>query len=699
MKTKEYRERLAGEFANLLEEKELDWKKEWKAQSIPVNAKNGRSYRGGNRFYLSIIAMDRGYEDPRWATFNQIKDMGLKLKNAKGKGVTVEYWFPYDSEEKKVLSWQKYRKLGEQFGQRYQLRAKYYTVFNASHIEGIEPYENSTVHIEADDLIRSLSDNMGVEILNDGGNSAFYRVSEDKIHLPAPESFLSSYGYNSTALHELTHATGAVHRLNRNVRGQYGTEEYAFEELVAEISSCFMSAHLQIEQDEQHIQNHKAYVQGWAQTIRKQPDVLFRAIQQAEKATAYMEYKAELISKEKYSELSGRSMDVRVEDTEKKTAIINEAGKHNEMRNALSEIRFDNQYFKNILTIREYEASIGRINSVLENYDEKEIEEYALRCRKYLEFGREVDLSLAGDQQSRNALKVCDTPELMVRAGCRSLPMHITQKHMRDCMKEKSEGQPHFHGLTLEEIKRLPEELEDPAVLSQSPTREDSIIAILGYREQDGLPVLVSVVPDGHATYNLRRVESNFITSVYGKNNIQEYVSRLIERNQLIYMNKEKSQELALLPLQLRQDHLAPAFDCIIRKLDDDVKEGSENIMKNKHESLATESIGNWYDIPPDDRVITYPAEKLPAGWKWVVYGDGSGSLNSPDGKGYFFFDQKTGEYKITAKDKFGFDQYDRVKYDFPSFRSLAEAWVKENVLEKNRIQKHISYKELRPKL
>ena len=72
-------------------------------------------------------------------------------------------------------------------------------------------------------------------------------------------------------------------------------------------------------------------------------------------------------------------------------------------------------------------------------------------------------------------------------------------------------------------------------------------------------------------------------------------------------MNKEKSQELALLPLQLRQDHLAPAFDCIIRKLDDDVKEGSENIMKNKHESLATESIGNWYDIPPDDRVITYP--------------------------------------------------------------------------------------------
>ena len=86
MKTKEYRERLAGEFANLLEEKELDWKKEWKAQSIPVNAKNGRSYRGGNRFYLSIIAMDRGYEDPRWATFNQIKDMGLKLKNAKGKG-------------------------------------------------------------------------------------------------------------------------------------------------------------------------------------------------------------------------------------------------------------------------------------------------------------------------------------------------------------------------------------------------------------------------------------------------------------------------------------------------------------------------------------------------------------------------------------------------------------------------------------
>lgn len=314
MKVKEYRKHLADMFAGLLEEKQLEWKKEWALKNVPINGKTGKPYKGINRFYLTGIAAERGYGDPRWMTFYQVKKEGLKLNNAKGQGVNVEYWFLYDTEEKKTISWQEFYQTGEQIGDRYQLRAKYHIVFNADLIEGIKPYNQKAQSIEVDELVQTLSKNMNVPILNDGGDQCFYRASEDVIHMPFPGNFDSTYAYNSTVLHELTHATGAANRLDRNMVGRPGSQEYAFEELIAEISSCFMSTHLRAVQDDYHLENHKAYVQGWARTIRKQPDVLIRAIQQAEKATTYMECKAGILQNEKLDEIERASIQVDEKD-------------------------------------------------------------------------------------------------------------------------------------------------------------------------------------------------------------------------------------------------------------------------------------------------------------------------------------------------------------------------------------------------
>lgn len=216
----------------------------------------------------------------------------------------MEYWMPYDTEERRVVSWAEYRDAGEPFGGRYQLRVRYSTVFNAELIDGIPALPKPEAHdIEPEGLVDALSRNMGVEIENDGGNRAFYRPSEDRIHLPLPETFFSSYAYASTALHELAHSTGASHRLDRNLAGRFGTPEYAYEELVAEITSCFMSVNLDAEQDPRHVENHKAYVQHWAGMVRDDPEVLVRAVRQAEQAAGYMEYKAGLIPAEEYEKI------------------------------------------------------------------------------------------------------------------------------------------------------------------------------------------------------------------------------------------------------------------------------------------------------------------------------------------------------------------------------------------------------------
>ena len=326
-KTKEYRKNLAEMFANILEEKELDWKKEWQGlTNMPVNAKRDYRYKGINSFHLMLVMMERGYDDPRWATFNQIKEMGCKLNNAKGMGVQVEYWFPYDLEEKRAISWQDYKLLtGGMPDKRFVLRAKYSTVFNAAHIEGLPervlPQKNN---IEIDSLVNTLSEKMGVEILYDGGDRAFYRNSEDKIHLPRPEAFKSDYACNTTALHELAHSTGAKHRLNRKLGNVFGSEEYAYEELIAEITSCFMSVNLNTEQDDVHIDNHKAYVQSWVEAIREKPETLMKAIAEAEKAAAYMEYKAELIPEFEYEMVAESSMEASVPDAEPEHMMLDE---------------------------------------------------------------------------------------------------------------------------------------------------------------------------------------------------------------------------------------------------------------------------------------------------------------------------------------------------------------------------------------
>lgn len=312
-KTKAYRKELADIFIHALEEKQLDWKKGWKGKDQrPLNAKSGAKYKGINYFRLMLTAMERGYEDPRWATFRQIQDMGYRLKDAKGKGVQVEYWFPYDREEKHAISWDDFNKNTNGCpDERYSLRASYSTVFNGTLIEGLPELELSEEHdVAVDELVTTLSRNMKVEIINNDGDKAFYRPSEDRIYLPHPELFYSDYSYNATALHELAHSTGAPSRLNRNLEGGFGTPEYAYEELIAEISSCFMSGNLQAKQDMQHINNHKAYVQSWIKSISEKPETLVRAVAEAEKVAAYMEYHAELIPQKEYEQIIKSSREV-----------------------------------------------------------------------------------------------------------------------------------------------------------------------------------------------------------------------------------------------------------------------------------------------------------------------------------------------------------------------------------------------------
>jgi len=333
MRTKEeFRKMVAEQFTNVLEEKDLDWVKEWHTNSVPLNAVSNHQYRGINQFYLSVISMTKGWKDPRWMTFNQIAKIDKKAMVRKGEhAFDVEYWFVRDrtkkfGEKDAFISFPDARKLlkeGKRQPEDFQPVAKYFKVFNAEQVQGLPPMkveQENKVEINQTDLVNTLSQEMNVPINFDGGDNAYYSPKEDAIHLPTVESFKSEYAFNSTALHELAHSTGHPDRLNRSIKNIFGSEDYAFEELIAEMTSCFMALETVSPEslDESNLskytENHKAYVQSWAQSIKDKPDILFKAIKEAEHAADYMDMKAGLLSHLEYLHRYQKDQPLDIED-------------------------------------------------------------------------------------------------------------------------------------------------------------------------------------------------------------------------------------------------------------------------------------------------------------------------------------------------------------------------------------------------
>ena len=296
-KAKEFREKIAERFIKMLESNEnLSWIKSWKTSYAPFNGVSKAKYKGINAFILMMVMYERKLTDPRWYTMVQIQDVkgychkGQKWHLRKGsKGQMVEYWFPYDSVNKKMITWDEHKRLIQEGRdeKEFFLRSRYSYVFNAEDIEGIPEFKAySNPEVNASEIVGKLSEKMGVPIYDDGLDRAYYSPLEDAIHLPKMDSFVSTESYNMTALHELAHSTGHSSRLNRKILNVFGSEDYAFEELVAEITAVFSSINIDTTMN---IDNNLAYVQSWSKSIKDQPEFLSKAIKAAQEAAEYMD--------------------------------------------------------------------------------------------------------------------------------------------------------------------------------------------------------------------------------------------------------------------------------------------------------------------------------------------------------------------------------------------------------------------------
>lgn len=158
-------------------------------------------------------------------------------------------------------------------------------------------------------------------------------------------------------------------------------------------------------------------------------------------------------------------------------------------------------------------------------------------------FAEQVDEALGGVLPFYTSLKVCDTPQILLDVGCEQLPMLYTQKHLKNAILPPDEKN-HRHGLEIEQIKRLPELLSHPVMIIDSPNRKDSIIVVTSEVDKSDNPIIVSIKPNGKGRYEVENVSSNFITSVYGRNNFSEYFRKIVQSDNLLFCDKQKSQAM-----------------------------------------------------------------------------------------------------------------------------------------------------------
>lgn len=276
---RDYRQELTDRIIRALEDGVAPWQKPWAAgvAELPFNPVSGTVYRGGNVLAL----MDRGFSDPRWCTYRQAEERGWQVRKGE-RSTGIEFWKFYDDGER----------IDPETGEIEKVRIKrenpivrYANVFNASQMDNVPEYVADLPSWEPQEVADRILSASGVPIHHDQVSRAFYRPATDDIHLPPRDAFESSLKYYGVALHELGHATGHPSRLSRKLGTGFGTEDYAKEELRAELASMFLAHRLGIPFD---AKSHAAYVGSWIQALKNDKNEIFRAARDAEKITEYV---------------------------------------------------------------------------------------------------------------------------------------------------------------------------------------------------------------------------------------------------------------------------------------------------------------------------------------------------------------------------------------------------------------------------
>lgn len=278
--------RITAEIAAAVEAGAGEWRMPWHhdgaAAARPINVASNKPYRGINILALWSASLAKNYAVGLWGTYRQWRALDAQVRKGE-RATTVVLWKPVKAACSDGDGAQDETE-GAPRGQRMFARA--FSVFNVQQVDGYT-LPAAKVLPETERLGQADAFIANLQIKTEfGGASAFYRPSDDTIRMPVFAAFDNAVAFYGTWLHECGHASGAKHRLDRDLTGAYGTPAYAHEEIIVEVLSGMILADLGLAYHPR--KDHAAYISSWLAALQDDSRIIFRAASKAQQAADWM---------------------------------------------------------------------------------------------------------------------------------------------------------------------------------------------------------------------------------------------------------------------------------------------------------------------------------------------------------------------------------------------------------------------------
>ena len=274
--------RITDAIIERLEQGTRPWVQPWRGLPVSRPLRScGTPYRGMNTFWLWMVADACGFASPYWMTYRQCATLGGQVRKGEKSNIAIFY----KSYTKDVESAE-----GETDTENRRI-LKAYAVFNADQCDGlpalyhpkplIAPAEPEGRQVKLDAFFDAIAAK-----LRHHGCQAYYEPVLDRITMPPAELFEAYEHYYATLAHELSHWTGHGSRLDRDLKNRFGSNAYAAEELIAELSSAILGAELGLPVS--HLDHHASYIASWLKILRSDERAILTAAARAEEAASLL---------------------------------------------------------------------------------------------------------------------------------------------------------------------------------------------------------------------------------------------------------------------------------------------------------------------------------------------------------------------------------------------------------------------------
>lgn len=215
--------------------------------------------------------------------------------------------------------------------------------------------------------------------------------------------------------------------------------------------------------------------------------------------------------------------------------------------------------------------------------------------------------------RSRESIYISPTPGVLIAMGMSQRGIYMNKRHAMSVISPRDDSK-HHHGLTQGDLSRLPELLATPAIVTEGlngSTNPESIVMILPYVNNEDEPLMAIIRPNEKVSYELETVDANRLASIYGKRNVNNFLQSAIEQEKLLYVDKEKTEELATQTrLQLPSGEAGLPLNGIIRrssvidKAEGKVVEHFESAEKLEPADEQTEQTIEEHDQTPPQGIV-----------------------------------------------------------------------------------------------